>query len=123
MHNLNRTDKMPAMSYVPFVPPPKKYTEFIFTDLKNSKDGGSFGYLSLMFEIFKDLARHREEKGWSQNDLSKHCGIPQSNIARIESGRTNPTLYQLIKLTKALGVKIKFEPAKYDNGDYEGYME
>lgn len=123
MRNFTRTDKMPAMSYIPFVPPPKKYTEFIFTDLENSKDGGSFGYLSLMFEVLTELTRIRIQKNWSQNDLSKHCGIPQPNIARMESGRTNPTLYQLIKIAKALDVKIKFEAAKYDDGDYEAYRE
>ena len=116
----------PCISYMPYLPsviPPKKYTQPIFDDLETSTDGGSFGFLSLMFQVLKDLTLIREEKRWSQNDLAKQSGIAQPTIARIESGRANPTLYQLIRLTKALGVRITFEPVEYPDGDYEGYLE
>jgi DNA-binding XRE family transcriptional regulator len=105
------------------ITPPKKYTDFIFDDLETSKEGGSFGYLSLMFEVFSTLTKAREEKRWSQNDLAKESGLTQPVIARIESGRANPSLSQLVKLCHNLGIKIKLEPFKYGPGDYEGYLE
>ncbi|MCR4686939.1 MAG: helix-turn-helix transcriptional regulator [Lachnospiraceae bacterium] len=42
----------------------------------------------------------------SQRDLAKLCGIPQSSVARIESGRTVPNLSTLIKIFNQLNLKL-----------------
>ena len=102
---------------------PKKYTQFIFDAKENSREVDPYGYLSLLFEIFSDLAELRRQKVLSQHDLAKKSGLTQPTIARIEAGRANPTLMQLIKIAKALDHKIKLEPAEFGPGDYDGYME
>ena len=50
----------------------------------------------------------RESKGISQVELvGKMQGeIDPTNISRIESGRTNPTLFTLFRLAEALEVEI-----------------
>lgn len=50
----------------------------------------------------------REEKGLSQVDLaSKMIGkFDTTNISRIESGRTNPTLFTLYRISLALDVTL-----------------
>jgi len=111
------------MYYEPTTPP-KKYTQEIFDDLVKNKTDPSYGDLSLVFEIFRDLTDIRNNIAcMSQNDLARKSGIAQSSIARIESGRANPTLMQLVKLARGLDHKIKFEPAKFVPGDYESYKE
>ena len=50
------------------------------------------------------LARYRQ---WiSQAELAEGTGLPQSVIARFESGKTNPTLKTLLTIVAALGVEL-----------------
>lgn len=46
----------------------------------------------------------REMMGWSQNELAKHCKIPQSTISGIESGRVSLGVERVAKLARALHV-------------------
>ncbi|MBC7708235.1 helix-turn-helix transcriptional regulator [Polaromonas sp.] len=44
----------------------------------------------------------RLERHMSQHQLAKACGMPQSAIARIESGKSSPTLNTMHRIAKAL---------------------
>jgi transcriptional regulator with XRE-family HTH domain len=44
----------------------------------------------------------RELLGWSQQDLAKKCGIPQSTISGIESGRISLGVERAKKLAQAM---------------------
>ena len=46
----------------------------------------------------------RQEKGITQEDLAYNSGISLSQIARIETGKINPTLCTLIEIAKNLKV-------------------
>ena len=48
----------------------------------------------------------REEQNISQQDLAALCNFEKSNMARIESGRTNPTFLTLHKISVALNVSL-----------------
>lgn len=58
--------------------------------------------------IGKSIQDVRVSKGLSQVDLvGKMQGkIDTTNISRIESGRTNPTLYTLYRISQALEVEL-----------------
>lgn len=49
----------------------------------------------------------REQKGVSQQDLAAACNFEKSNMSRLESGKTNFTIGSLLKISKALQVKLK----------------
>lgn len=36
--------------------------------------------------LMATIIRRRQELGWSQRELAKRCGMPQSSIARMETG-------------------------------------
>lgn len=59
--------------------------------------------------VGKKIKELREAKGLSQVDLVGKIegNIDTTNISRIESGRTNPTLYTLYRIATALEVDIK----------------
>ncbi|SMC81244.1 helix-turn-helix domain-containing protein [Moheibacter sediminis] len=59
--------------------------------------------------VGKKIKELRESKGLSQVDLvGKIEGkIDTTNISRIESGRTNPTLYTLHRIATALEIDLK----------------
>lgn len=50
----------------------------------------------------------REDAGLTQADLAERAGVPQSTIARIESGG-NVTFDKLAKIAHAMGKTIKVE--------------
>lgn len=58
--------------------------------------------------VGKKIKELREAKGLSQVDLVGEIegNIDTTNISRIESGRTNPTLYTLYRIASALEVEL-----------------
>jgi len=54
------------------------------------------------------IRRIREERGLSIKDLSSRTGIDITALVRIESGRTIPALGQLVRLGRALDMKMGY---------------
>lgn len=68
------------------------------------------------YEIIEKLVKVRIESKLTQKELAKKCGIKQSNISRLESGRANPTIKFLRKVADSLDCDLivefrKREPA------------
>lgn len=61
-------------------------------------------YLIKIGEKIKTL---RDKRGMEQQDLAAACNFEKSNMSRIEAGGTNMTFRTLLKISKALKVKIK----------------
>lgn len=59
--------------------------------------------------IGKNIQEIRVSKGYSQVDLVGRIegSIDTTNISRIESGRTNPTIYTLNRIAEALEVSLE----------------
>ena len=62
--------------------------------------------LDLEFTLLRALIDARAKRGMTQEKLAKKIGTKQSAIARFESGRSNPTLAFVQKLSEALDVKL-----------------
>lgn len=56
--------------------------------------------------IISDMIKQRSAMGLSQRDLAEMCDIPQSSIARIETGKITPRLDTLLKILKQLGLTL-----------------
>lgn len=52
-----------------------------------------------------NIRRIREEKGMSQGDICRITEMDRGYISRVENGSKNPTISNLEKIAKALGVK------------------
>ena len=57
--------------------------------------------------IVSAMIDKRTALGITQRELAQLCGLPQSSIARIESGKTKPKLDTLLKIIHPLGLKLK----------------
>lgn len=62
--------------------------------------------LEFEFKLIKAIIRVRAQKKLTQRELAQKIGVAQSALARFESGRTNPTLSFLKKVTVGLGLKL-----------------
>ena len=66
----------------------------------------AYDNLEFEFIIIKALIRARARKQLTQRELAQKIGVAQSALARFESGRINPTLSFLKKVTQGLGLKL-----------------
>jgi len=88
------------------------FNEFLKESLKNPKIKAEYDRLQPEYEVIRAMIRARIEKGLTQDKLAKKLGTKQSAIARLESGRANPSIGFLKKLAEALNsrLEIKFNP-------------
>jgi transcriptional regulator with XRE-family HTH domain len=49
----------------------------------------------------------RVARGLSQTELARRAGVPRGWVARLESGRANPTLGPLLRLLEELDVTLQ----------------
>jgi transcriptional regulator with XRE-family HTH domain len=73
------------------------------------------------YDILSEVIRRRKELDITQEELAQKAGIPQSNIARLESGEHNLKLSTLIQIAEALESKLEIQlnPIYYfDENDY-----
>lgn len=84
----------------------KTHKQFMEEFLSDPAKKKAYDSLEVEFKIYSALVKARIEKKLTQKELAKKLGIAQSALARFESGRTNPTLSFLQKVTSGLGLKI-----------------
>jgi len=59
----------------------------------------------------------RKRAAMTQRELAERAGTTQSAIARLESGRTSPTLEQVQRLMRLAGFELLVELAPFDDSD------
>ena len=74
--------------------------------LKDSKVKAEYDKLQPKFAAVSALIEARIKNGLTQEVLARKIKTKQSAIARIESGRANPSIGFLQKLAEALGKKL-----------------
>lgn len=62
-------------------------------------------------KIVSAMIRQRHSLNLSQRDLAEMCGLPQSSVARIESGKSSPNLNTLLKIFDKLGLTLSVQPS------------
>ena len=62
--------------------------------------------------VGKKIREHRERAGLDQTALAERCGLTQSHISRLESGKHCPNAKTRERLGKALGV----DPREFEAG-------
>ena len=63
-------------------------------------------------KIGTEIKKRRKLLKIIQPDLAEIAGISVRSLKEIESGKGNPTLFQLLKLLDALGLKIIIKSKK-----------
>jgi len=71
-----------------------------------------YNALEQEFALVSQIIKARAEAGLTQEQLAKRMNTSQAVVARLESGRTLPSMRTLDKFAKATGhrLKISFEP-------------
>ena len=61
---------------------------------------------AIVKKVCQRLHDERLKQGLSQQRVSEMSGLSRTGVRHIESLETNPTLYSLLKLAKALNLKL-----------------
>ena len=59
-----------------------------------------------LVRLGRNLREAREAKGWSQEQLAYRCGVHRTYIGGIERAEYNVTILTLLRVTRALGIKL-----------------
>lgn len=72
----------------------------------------AYGALEQEFALAKAVIGARNRAGLTQAELARKMGTTQPVVARLEGGRTRPSMRTLERLAKATGSRllIRFEP-------------
>ena len=54
-----------------------------------------------------NIRKHRNMKGWSQEDLAFECDLHRTYIGSVERGEKNITILNLIKIKNKLDVRLE----------------
>ena len=63
----------------------------------------------MLSPIIAEMIVRRKELGLNQRELAEKCGVPQSTIARMESGAVTPKTETLLKACRELGLRLTVE--------------
>ncbi|HID31263.1 MAG TPA: XRE family transcriptional regulator [Desulfobacterales bacterium] len=75
--------------------------------LKDPKFREEYDALEPEYRLLKAIIEQRLKKGFSQETLARKVGTKQEAIARLETGRANPTLRFLKKVAAALDAELE----------------
>lgn len=64
-------------------------------------------------EVLLAIARLRSSQGLTQQELAERTGIKQSELSKLENGKTNPTLETLQKIAKGLDMRLELKFVPY----------
>lgn len=81
--------------------------------------------------LIEQLIYCRKEKKFTQRALAYACNIPQSTLARIETGKTIPQIDTLMKIADVLEMELKFvqkenmipEVRRWDGLEFSSYWK
>jgi len=80
--------------------------------LQDEEFSKAFKEIEPEYEVISQIIEARLEQKITQNELAKRVDTKQSNISRLESGESNPTISFLQKIAEGLGreLHVSLEP-------------
>ena len=82
------------------------FNDFKKKSLKDPAIKKAYDDLEFEFKLIEALIKARVQKNMTQEKLARKIGVAQSALARFESGRINPRLSFLKKVTHGLGLTL-----------------
>lgn len=76
--------------------------------LQNPEVKQAYDELNDEFELINTLLGMRTEAKLTQQQVAERMGTKESNISRLEKGKSNPTLSTLVSYAKACGFQLDF---------------
>ena len=83
--------------------------EYLDRQLKDPAFSAEYEAMRPEYEAIRAVIAARLECHMTQKELAEKTGIRQSNISRIESGSSSPTIETLSRIASGLGKRLKID--------------
>ena len=83
--------------------------EYLDKQLKDPAFSAEYEAMRPEYEAIRAVIAARLECHMTQKKLAEKTGIRQSNISRIESGSSSPTIETLSRIASGLGKRLKID--------------
>lgn len=85
------------------------FQNYLKEQLKDSEFAAEYETQKPEYEAIRAVIAARLAQHMTQKELAERTGIRQSNISRIESGSTSPTVETLARIAAGLGKQLKID--------------
>lgn len=85
------------------------FREFLSRQLEDPAFAAEYEAMRPEYEAVRAVIAARLENHMTQKELAEKTGIRQSNISRIESGASSPTIDTLSRIAAGMGKRLKIE--------------
>ena len=85
------------------------FRNYLEQQMKDSEFAAEYEAMRPEYEAIRAVIAARQESQMTQKELAEKTGIRQSNISRIESGVSSPTVETLAHIASGLGKQLKIE--------------
>lgn len=85
------------------------FRDFLNEQLQDPEFAAEYERTRPEYEAIRAVIAARLESNMTQKELAARTGIRQSNISRIESGASSPTVDTLARIAAGLGKTLKIE--------------
>lgn len=83
------------------------FNDFLDKQLKDPAFRSEYESFEPEFAIIQAIIDARKSAGLTQKQLSEKTGISQSDISRLETGNSNPSIRTLQRLAEGMGKKFR----------------
>ena len=83
------------------------FRNYLDTQLDNPEFARAYEELTAEYDVAKAVMQARIDEGLTQQQLAERTGMNASNISRLETGGSLPTLRTLKQLAKGMGKNLE----------------
>lgn len=85
------------------------FRQYVDQQLSDPEFASAYEAMQPEYEAVRAVLAARLESHMTQKELAEKTGLRQSNISRIESGSTSPTVDTLARIAAGMGKRLKIE--------------
>ncbi len=82
------------------------FDEYLAEQMKDPEFVREWERLEPEYAVINAILDAQQELGLTQSELAARCGMKQSALSRLETGKTSPTLKTLQQLADGMGKKL-----------------
>lgn len=87
----------------------KNFKETLNKQLENKDFKTAYDKLEPEYHLINAILDARKAQNLTQKELATKVGIAQSDLSKLETGNSNPTIKMLQRLADGLGMNVKVE--------------
>lgn len=86
-----------------------EFDQYLQESLKDPLNKKEYDKLDVEFKVIEAFLNARKLRDMTQVDVSRKSGVSQSDISKLERGKSNPTIKMLERLAESMDMHIEIQ--------------